>query len=92
MVTVTRGEVIELNIRIETRMVKISFFACFCSSSNSRISVFNHYSRQFDLYFETLRALAGKHRNCEKISTKFHRFCMQLTHTKLSFILPTGIS
>ena len=43
MVTVTRGEIIELNVRIETRMVTISFFACFCSSCNSRITVFNHY-------------------------------------------------
>ena len=49
MVTVTRGEIIELNVRIETaRIVRISFFACFCISSNSRITVFNHYSRQFD--------------------------------------------
>ena len=40
MVMVTRGEIIELNVRIETRMVNISFF---CSSSNSRITVFNHY-------------------------------------------------
>ena len=71
MVTVTRGVIIELYVRIETRMVKISFFACFCSSSNSRINVFNPYSRQFDPYFETLRALAGKHRNCEKLSTNF---------------------
>ena len=61
MVMVTRGETIELNVRIETRVVNISFFACFCSSSNPRIAVFNHYSRQFDPYFETLRALAGKH-------------------------------
>ena len=43
MVTVTRGEIIELNVRIETRMVKISLFACFCSSSDSRITIFNHY-------------------------------------------------
>ena len=48
MVAVTRGEIIELNVRIETRIVRISFFACFCISSNSRITVFNHYSRQFD--------------------------------------------
>ena len=75
MVTVTCGVIIELNIRIETRMVKISFFACFCSSSNSRI---NHYSRQFDPYFETLRALAGKHRNCEKLSTNFIVFVCNL--------------
>ena len=58
MVTITRGEIIELNVRIETRM---AFFACFCSSSNSRITILNHYSRQFDPYFEMLRALAGKH-------------------------------
>ena len=37
MVTITRGKIIELNVRIETRTAKISFFACFCSSSNSRI-------------------------------------------------------
>ena len=61
MVTITRGEIIELNVRIETRMAKIWFFACFCSSSNSRITILNHYSRQFDPYFEMLRALAGKH-------------------------------
>ena len=61
MVTITRGEIIELNVTIETRTAKISFFTCFCSSSNSRITVFNHYSRKIDQYFETLRALAGKH-------------------------------
>ena len=59
--TITRGEIIELNVRIETRMAKISFFACFCSFSDSRITILNHYSRQFDPYFEMLRALAGKH-------------------------------
>ena len=58
MVTITVGEIIELNVRIETRMAKISFF---CSSSNSRITVFNHCSRKIDQYFETLIALAGKH-------------------------------
>ena len=51
MVTITRGEIIELNVRIETRMTKISFFACFCSSSNSKITILNRYSRQFDPYF-----------------------------------------
>ena len=61
MVTITRGEIIERNVRIETRMAKISFFACFCSSSNPRISILNHYSRLFDLHFEMLRVLAGKH-------------------------------
>ena len=61
MVTITRGKIIELNVRIETRMAKISFFASFCSSSNSRITILNHYSRQFDPYFEIFRALAGKH-------------------------------
>ena len=65
MVMVTHGKIIELNVRIETQRAKISFFACFCCSPNSRIPISNHYSRQIDLYFETLRALAGKHRNCE---------------------------
>ena len=61
MVMITRGEIIELNVRIETRMAKISFFACFCSSSNSSITILHHYSKQFDLYFEMLKALADKH-------------------------------
>ena len=78
MVTVTRGEIIELNVRIETRMVKISFFACICSFSNSRITIFNNYSRQIDPYFETLRALASKHRNCEKLIIDFIVFVYNL--------------
>ena len=71
MLTVTRGIIIELNVRIETRMAKISFFfACFCSSTNTHME--SLYSRQIDPYFETLRALAGKHRNCEKLNTNLY--------------------
>ena len=76
MITVTGGEIIELNGNPDGLNI-----ACFCSSSNSRIT---SYSRQIDPYFETLRALAGKHRNCEKLRTNFIVFCIQFTDSKLS--------
>ena len=42
MLTVTRGEIIELNVRIETRMAKISFF-CVHVSAVLLIPIWNHY-------------------------------------------------
>ena len=59
MTTIMCGEIIEWIIKI----------ACFCSSSNSRIPIRNHYSKQIDPNFEKLRALAGKDQYCEKNSS-----------------------
>ena len=70
MTTIMCGEIIEWIIKI----------ACFCSSSNSRIPIRNHYSKQIDPNFEKLRALAGKDQYCEKI----HLLRTQITHTTLS--------
>ena len=61
MTTVTHGEIIDIMLELKTRVIKELFFACFCSSSTSGIPIFNHYTRLFDHYFETLRALADKH-------------------------------